>query len=70
MDASLNHLQTQLDPNQFLRLNRQLLVNKTSIKRLIPTKPGRLQVEVQPDFQQAIHLSQERSSWLRGVLEG
>ena len=69
MDESLNYLQTQLDPKQFLRLNRKFLVNKSAIKKLIPTKPGRLQIKVEPTFQQEIHLSQERSSWLRRVLE-
>lgn len=68
MDESLNFLQTQLDPSQFFRLNRQLLVNKTAIQRLIPTKPGRLQIEVKPSFQEEIHLSQERSSWLKAIL--
>ncbi|GAB5554144.1 MAG: LytTR family DNA-binding domain-containing protein [Saprospiraceae bacterium] len=68
MDESLNFLQTQLDPSQFFRLNRQLLVNKVAIQKLLPTKPGRLQIEVRPHFQTEIHLSQERSSWLKTML--
>ncbi|MEM6378053.1 MAG: LytTR family DNA-binding domain-containing protein [Bacteroidota bacterium] len=70
METSLNHLQTMLDPTQFLRLNRQLLVNRAAIQKLIPTKPGRLQIEVHPNFQEEIHLSQERSSWLKTMLGG
>lgn len=68
MDESLNQLQKKIDPKHFLRINRQLLVNTDAIKRLIPFKPGQLQVLLAPEFHEPIYLSQERSSLLKKSL--
>ncbi len=69
LDYSLNQLQEILDNQMFIRLNRQFLVNVNSIKKLIPTKPGQLQIEVSPNYHEEIHLSQERSTRLRQMLD-
>lgn len=69
-DASLGHLQTQLDPRQFVRLNRQLLTHVKAIHSLRGSKPGQLMVELQPAYFESIHISQERSSWLKRFLSG
>jgi len=68
MDESLNKLQTVLNPTQFFRLNRQLLININAIKKLTTYKPGQLIVEIEPKFHEKIHLSQERSSLLKVFL--
>ena len=70
MDNSLNQLQKVLNHDQFIRLNRQLLVNVNAINKLTPMKPGQLQIEVVPSYHEEIHLSQERSAKLRQRLEG
>ncbi|NAS31099.1 response regulator [Flavobacteriaceae bacterium R38] len=69
LDDSLNSLQEVLDPNLFVRLNRQLLVNINAIKKLSPFKPGQLHIEIEPAYHETIYLSQERSSWLKHFLD-
>lgn len=70
IDFSLGQLQSQLDPKQFVRLNRQLLVNVTSIVKLRSSKPGQLHIELQPVYHEKVQISQERSSWLKRFLSG
>ncbi len=70
LDYSLNQLQTMINPEKFVRLSRQLLVNVNAIKKLIPSKPGQLLIEIMPDYHEAISLSPERSRWLKRFLDG
>lgn len=70
VDFSLGQLQAQIDPKQFVRLNRQLLANITSISKLRSSKPGQLSVELQPAYHENVQISQERSSWLKRFLSG
>ncbi|WP_422858309.1 LytR/AlgR family response regulator transcription factor [Flagellimonas sp. S174] len=65
VNTSLNRLQTTLDPNIFVRLNRQLLVNIDSIKKIKPGQGGQLIVELNPEHHETIVVSQERASWLK-----
>ncbi|WP_394748838.1 LytR/AlgR family response regulator transcription factor [Spongiimicrobium salis] len=68
MDESLNQLQKVLNPTRFIRLNRQYLVNIEAIEKLVPYKPGQLQLLLHPISENPIYLSQERSSWLKQFL--
>lgn len=70
VDFSLGQLQSRLDPKAFVRLNRQLLANVTSIVQLRSSKPGQFTIELQPTYHEPIQVSQERSSWLRHFLSG
>ena len=67
-DQPLNHLQKQLDPRQFFRLNRQLLVNLEAIEKLSSHKPGQVEVLLKPAYADPLYLSQERSARLKAVL--
>ena len=67
-DQALNQLQKLVDPKRFFRLNRQVLVNIDAIQKLKPYKPGQVTVSLVPEFPEALHLSQERSSRLKAVL--
>ena len=69
IDSSLGHLQTQLDPDQFIRLNRQILANVDAISRLKSSKPGQLVLELNPEYHEKIEMSQERSSWIKQFLD-
>ena len=69
MDISLGQLQSQLDSNQFVRLNRQILANVEAIARLKGSKPGQLILELNPEYHKKIEISQERSSWLKHFLD-
>lgn len=70
LDDSLNQLQTMINPKEFIRLNRQLLVNINAINKLTPSKPGQLSVLLTPEYHDEIHLSPERSRWLKLILDG
>lgn len=65
---SLNHIQTLVDPEKFLRLNRQLLVNIDAIAKVKPGKSGQLVVELKPGYHETVLVSQERASWLKKFL--
>lgn len=65
IDFSLNQLTDLLDPAQFVRLNRQFLVNIKSIEKLFAHKPGQLKVQLRPSIDEEIILSQERSSYVK-----
>ena len=69
LDESLTQLQKTLNPEQFIRLNRQLLVHINAIKKLIAFKPGQLEVFLAPEYHENIQLSHDRSRWLKQVLE-
>lgn len=68
LDHPLNYLQKVMDPNNFFRINRQLLVNLDAIAQASPYKPGQLTVKLSPAYHEPVHLSQERSSRLKAVL--
>ncbi|WP_350284485.1 LytTR family DNA-binding domain-containing protein [uncultured Croceitalea sp.] len=69
VDASLNQLHSQLDPTQFVRLNRRLLVQVNAIAQLRNSKPGQFVVTLKPNYHEPIQISQERSSWLKRFLD-
>lgn len=68
VNTSLNRLQTSLDPNRFLRLNRQLLTNIDAISKIKTGQGGQLIVELNPEYHEAVVVSQERASWLKNRL--
>lgn len=68
LEHSLNLLQQELSPKQFVRLNRAYLVNFSAIKKLTISKPGQLIVSLKPEPKQPIELSQKRSRFLRNLL--
>ena len=69
MNTSLGQLQSQVDPKQFVRLNRQILTNVEAIGKLKSSKPGQLILELTPAYHEKIEISQERSSWLKQFLD-
>ncbi len=68
VNTSLNHIQTLVDPDQFVRLNRQLLINIGAISKIKPGKAGQLVVELNPQYHEPVVVSQERASWLKNHL--
>ncbi|MGB5820574.1 MAG: LytTR family DNA-binding domain-containing protein [Saonia sp.] len=69
IDGSLNQLHSQLNPTQFVRLNRRILVQVDAIIQLKNFKPGQYKVELKPSYHEEIQISQERSSWLKRFLD-
>ncbi|MCB0763447.1 MAG: LytTR family DNA-binding domain-containing protein [Flavobacteriales bacterium] len=70
MDESLDKLEPQLDPEEFTRLNRQLIVHIDSIKELLAYSKSRVKVMLDPPYEADAVVSSERSAafkrWLAG----
>src|SRR5690606_5618224 len=70
LDESLDRLEPQLDPEKFIRLNRQLLVHIQSIKELLAYSKSRVKVMLDPPYDDDAIVSSERSAdfkrWLAG----
>ncbi|HAA12732.1 MAG TPA: DNA-binding response regulator [Cytophagales bacterium] len=70
VDFSLEALENQLNPREFLRLNRQVLAHIGSIARVEPYLGGKLLVQLEPPLPQVIVVSQEKGAWLKQQLGG
>ncbi len=70
LDESLDKLEAQLDPERFIRLNRQLIVHIESIKELLAYSKSRVKVILDPPYDEDAIVSSERSAsfkrWLAG----
>jgi DNA-binding LytR/AlgR family response regulator len=61
LDKSLSDLEKELDPAQFLRINRKYLVNINSVKKIQAIGKGKLQwVELSPAIDEEIVISSEK----------
>lgn len=67
IDQSLDQIHKTINPSDFIRLHRKIIARTTAIKSLQPYKPGRFSVVLTPPYKEPIHLSQERSSWIRSL---
>jgi two-component system, LytTR family, response regulator LytT len=50
MDKSLDQLESELDPDQFFRINRQMIVSRKSIGPMHVVSKSRVQVQLVPAF--------------------
>lgn len=70
LEESLDKLERQLDPEKFIRLNRQLIVHIQSIKELLAYSKSRVKVVLDPPYGDDAIVSSERSAefkrWLAG----
>lgn len=62
LDFTLEQLEEQLDPNQFYRANRQIILNVDAISRIHNYFNGKLKIDVKPDFQEEITISRLKAS--------
>lgn len=62
---SLNKLEEQLDPDQFFRVNRQIIVNIDAVECAVPLFKGRIKVKVSPPFKTEIVVSEGRAAFFR-----
>jgi DNA-binding LytR/AlgR family response regulator len=60
MDYSLDKLSQLLDPKDFFRINRSLIVALNSIRTIHTISAGRLQLELQPSIGQEVLVSGDR----------
>lgn len=60
IDLSLNKLTEQLDPDQFFRANRQILLCVKAISHIEPYFNGKIVVFVKPPYKDQITISEEK----------
>jgi len=60
LDNTLQHLEASVNPQQFYRVNRQLLVNIEAIRKVYTWLGGRLKLELAPPTQADTIVSRER----------
>jgi DNA-binding LytR/AlgR family response regulator len=70
LETPLAELETELDPAQFFRANRQLLVAAGAVARFTPVGKGRLKVELRPALAGDAVVSQERAAAFKAWLGG
>jgi len=70
LDTPLADLEAELDPTQFFRANRQLLLAARAVARFAPVGKGRLKVELQPAMAGDVVVSQERAAAFKAWLGG
>lgn len=68
LNKKLEDLETELDPNKFMRINRQFIMSKEAITKLKFYFNGKLIVHTQPPFSERIVVSKAKAgdvkSWL------
>ena len=62
IDLSLNKLMEQLDPEQFFRANRQIIISIASIDHAEPYFNGKIVVSVLPPYKARMTISEEKLS--------
>ena len=62
LDQTLGELEGELDPAQFFRVSRQLLVGAHAVRHFAPAGKGRLKVLLQPAADGEVIVSQERAN--------
>lgn len=70
IDYNLDELETMLDPEQFFRINRQFIINISSIDKMLAWSKSRVKVVLKPATTEDTIVSTERSpnfkDWLTG----
>jgi DNA-binding LytR/AlgR family response regulator len=69
IDNSLEHLEDELDPNLFFRINRKFFVNINAIKDMVSYTNSRLQIKLQSYDEQEVIVARERVKSFKDWLE-
>ena len=69
VDQTLSDLEPTLDPRQFFRANRQVLVAASAVSRFSPAGKGRLKLELTSILDGELLISQERAGAFKAWLE-
>ena len=64
-DATLEELESKLEPKKFFRINRQFIVNYESITNLKPASSNRFEIMLEPEFGEKVFVSQGKVSALK-----
>lgn len=66
---TLDEIENMLEPNKFIRVNRQFIINKDAVVELIVHFNSRYKIKVKPSCQLPIISSKTRSSYIKQWLE-
>jgi len=69
IDQSLETLETELDPELFFRITRQVIISLKAIDKIYQSFNGQLKIEVVPSLKESISMSRERSTLLKKWLD-
>jgi hypothetical protein len=69
VNASLDELTQDLDPRQFFRANRQVLLQRRACQSYLNEAYGKLRVEVRPPTEREVIVSQQKAPEFRKWLE-
>jgi DNA-binding LytR/AlgR family response regulator len=69
-DQNLEQLEGLVDPSQFFRINRKVMVNVNAIKNMQTYSRSRVLLELEPDVKTDLVVSTERASAFKKWLEG
>ncbi|MEQ9306073.1 MAG: LytTR family DNA-binding domain-containing protein [Marinoscillum sp.] len=69
LDQTLEVLEEQLDPDTFMRANRQFIVSFSSISEIHPYFKGRLKLELDPPSEIDLVISAEKTPEFKGWLD-
>lgn len=70
IDFNLDHLEAQLDPKVFFRINRQFIVSIRSISEMFAYTKGRVLIKLNPASKHETIVSTERSADFKVWLDG
>lgn len=65
INFSLDELEKCLNPDDFFRINRKLIIYRHSFNKVISYFKGKLKIELTPTYESEIIISQERASLLK-----
>ncbi|MBE0661377.1 MAG: response regulator transcription factor [Bacteroidales bacterium] len=69
LEFSLDHLESLLDPEFFYRVNRQYIINFSSISKILLLSKSRIKIEVQPPIKDGLMVSSARTPEFRKWLD-
>jgi DNA-binding LytR/AlgR family response regulator len=69
VNFSLESLKEQLNPNSFFKINRQIIINIESIKRVHSFFKGKLKLEIQPEHTEDIIVGKDKAADFRRWLD-
>jgi DNA-binding LytR/AlgR family response regulator len=69
LDISLDNLREQLDPEQFFKINRQVIVNSVAIENIHTYFQGKLVVETKPKHSEKIIVGKDKAAEFKRWLD-
>jgi DNA-binding LytR/AlgR family response regulator len=70
IEHPLDELERLLNPKDFFRINRKLILNIKAIQKISPHFNGRLKLELTPQYREEVFVARERVGDFKGWLGG